>query len=150
VDVRSLALIALAGSGIAIDAPPAGLAQQQAFDGAYKGDLECEQMPQGIGTLRKPLAMIVRNGMVVASAPMSDIDGRQELTATVVTGTVNADGALHLGTTVFTRDATIHVDYTGTLDATGGTLTGTQVWTGATAGATRTCNGTFVKVRLGR
>jgi hypothetical protein len=149
VDVRSLALIALAGSVIAIGAPPAGLAQPQPFDGAYKGGLECEQMPEGIGTLRTPLAMIVRNGTGVASAPMFDIDGRQELAATVVSGTVNADGAFHLGTTVFTRDATFQVNYIGTLDATGGTLTGTQVWAGATGGATRTCNGTFVKVRLG-
>ena len=83
-DVRSLALIALAGSVIAIGAPPAGLAQPQPFDGAYKGGLECEQMPEGIGTLRTPLAMIVRNGTGVASAPMFDIDGRQELAATVV------------------------------------------------------------------
>lgn len=148
-DARSPGLIAIAGSVIAISAPPAGLAQQQSFDGAYKGSLECEQMPEGIRNLRTPLAMIVRNGMVVASAPMFDLDGRQELADTVVTGTVNANGAFHLGVTVFARDASSHVDYTGTLNTTGGTLTGTQIWTPATAsdgGATRTCNGTFVKV----
>jgi hypothetical protein len=148
-DARSLALVAIAGSVIAIGAPPAGLAQQQSFDGAYKGSLECEQMPEDIRNLRTPLAMIVRNGMVVASASMFDLDGRQELADTVVTGTVNANGVFHLGVTVFARDASSHVDYTGTFNTTGGTLTGTQVWTRATAGdggATRTCNGTFVKV----
>ena len=54
-DARSLALIAIAGSLFAIGAPPVGLAQQQSFDGAYKGSLECEQTPEGIGILRSPL-----------------------------------------------------------------------------------------------
>jgi hypothetical protein len=106
-------------------------------------------MPEGIRDVRTPLAMIVRNGTVVASAPMLDLDGRQEIADAVVTGTVNANGALHLGVTVFARDASSHVNYTGTLNTSGGTLTGTQVWTRATTsdgGATRSCNGTFVKV----
>jgi hypothetical protein len=48
------------------------------------------------------------------------------------------------------RDASVHVDYTGMLDATDGMLTGTQVWTRRAAGdgsTTRTCTGVFAKVR---
>ena len=145
--LRGPLLIAMAGSAIAIGAPPVGLAQPQSFDGAHKGSLECEQTPAGIGSLRTPLAIIVHNGTIVASAPIFDIDGRQEISAAVATGTVDADGVLHLAHTVSTRDATFHGDYTGTLNATGGTLTGTQVWTRAAGGgATRTCKGNVLKV----
>jgi hypothetical protein len=94
--------------------------------------------------------MIVHSGTVLASAPMFDIDGRQELSETSVIGTVSGEGTLHLGLTVFMRDASAHVDYIGLLDATGGTLTGTQIWTRTAAGGgstTRTCTGTFAKVR---
>jgi hypothetical protein len=147
VDTRLLALIAIPVSLTAIGAPSAGLAQQQSFDGAYNGSLECQQMPEGIGPLRLPLAIRVRNGRVIASASMFDIDGKKELIPALVTGTVNADGTFHVGTTVFISDARAQVDYTGTLDDAGGTLKGTQVWTRASAsGPTRACNGTFVKV----
>jgi hypothetical protein len=145
---RSLALIAAGALVVAIDAPPAPLAQQQSFDGAYTGSLECERAGEAI--LRTPLAMIVRSGRVGASAPMFDIDGRQELSDTTVLGTVSGQGALHLGLTVFMHDVSARVDYTGMLDATGGTLTGTQVWTRAAAGdgatTTRTCTATFARV----
>ena len=69
-NTRSLALIATAVLLTAIGASSAGLAQQQSFDGAYKGSLECRQMPEGIGPLRLPLAILVRNGRVMASASM--------------------------------------------------------------------------------
>jgi hypothetical protein len=147
-DTRSFALIAIAVSLTAIGAPSAGLAQQRSLDGGYKGSLECQQMPEDIGLLRLPLAIVVRNGRVVASAPMFDIDGKKELTATVATGTLNAEGAFHVGVTVFIGDASAHVDYTGTLDGDGGTLKGMQVWSRATAGEsgpTRTCSGTLAE-----
>jgi len=147
VNTRSLALIATAVLLTAIGASSAGLAQQQSFDGAYKGSLECRQMPEGIGPLRLPLAILVRNGRVMASASMFDIDGKKELIAAVATGTMNANGTFHLGTTVFIGDATAHVDYTGRLNGDGGVLKGTQVWSRPSAdGPTRACNGTFVKV----
>ena len=147
-NARSLGLITMAGSVIAIGVPPPKLAQAQSFDGAYKGSLECKQMPAGIGILRTPLAMTIRNGKVVASAPIFDIDGRQEIWSAVATGKVDADGMLHLAYTVVTRDAAFYGDYTGTLDATHGTLSGTHVWTRTTAGGVvaRTCTGTVFEV----
>jgi hypothetical protein len=56
----------------------------------------------------------------------------------------------HLGCAVYTRDAELHANYTGTLSAAGGTLTGTQVWTRSTGGGgvTRTCTGTVFEVGL--
>lgn len=146
-NTRSLAPIATAVSLTAIGAPSAALAQQQSFEGAYKGSLECQQMPEDIGPLRLPLAILVRNGRVIASASMFDIDGRKELAAMVATGTVNPDGAFHVGVTVFIGDARAQVAYAGTLDGDGGTLKGMQDWTrGSASGPTRACSGTFVKV----
>jgi hypothetical protein len=64
---------------------------------------------------------------------------------------VDAGGVLDLGYTIFTRDAEFHGSYSGTLTATGGTLTGTQVWTRATSGesVTRTCTAPFWKLDRG-
>src|SRR5262245_40799652 len=98
---RLLRLIAMAGAVIGTGATLAGLAPEQSFDGAYKGSLDCEQMSTGIGILRTPLAMIVRNGRIVALVPIFDIDSRRDPSA-MAGGTVDADGALHLAYTVFT------------------------------------------------
>jgi hypothetical protein len=54
----------------------------------------------------------------------------------------------HISGVVYAREATFRGDYTGTLDGSGGTLTGTQVWTAAAGGdrVARNCNGAVVKI----
>jgi hypothetical protein len=42
-------------------APAIALAQAQSFDGAYKGSLECKQLPNGELVFRSPIAMTVRS-----------------------------------------------------------------------------------------
>ena len=49
-------------------------------------------------------------------------------------GTVDTAYVLHLGHTVFSLTPNFAVTNTGTLKATGGTLTGTRVWTRASGG----------------
>jgi len=145
--VRSLGLIVMAGSIIAIGAPIAGLAQQEAFDGAYKGSLDCEQTPTT--TLRTSLAMTARNGRIIASLDLFDISGNREFISELATGTVRADGTFHMADTVYTRVATFQGAYTGAFSANGGIMTGTQVWTRVPPvgdGVTCFCYGTFVKV----
>ena len=63
-------------------------------------------------------------------------------------GTVKPDGTFHVDFIEYTSKYSTHVYYGGTLDRTGGTLTGTQISTSEIAGdvATRTCKGTFFKV----
>jgi hypothetical protein len=58
--------------------------------------VECERTGDGIGILHTPFAMIVHGGMVVASAPIFDVEGKQELSDIVMTGTVSQEGALHV------------------------------------------------------
>ena len=79
---------------------------------------------------------------------MFDLDGREQIWSAVASGAVDAEGRLQIGHTVYERGATFHAEYTGMLTATGGSLTGTQVWTRASAAEeiTRTCTGILVRV----
>jgi hypothetical protein len=128
-------------------APSAGLAQQQSIDGAYRGSLVCEHMPGTLGILRAPFDMTVDSGNVVAARP---IFNRRLLVAgtEIATGTVGADGALHLTASWVAAGGSVKATFNGTLAATGGTLTGTEVWTRSAANggnASRPCYGAFVK-----
>lgn len=119
---------------------PEGQSQsQQPFAGAYKGTLECTQTSDQATHISTQLVILIRNGRVSAST--------QEFTGAMTTGKIDENGALNLGTTVFTSDATWRINYTGTLNAAGGTLTGTQVLTRNSGEIdTRTCEGTFTVV----
>jgi hypothetical protein len=131
----------------ALLAPSAGLAQQQSIDGAYRGSLVCAHMPGTLGILRAPFDIIVNSGNVVAARP---IFNRRLLVAgtEIATGTVGADGALQLTANWVAAGASVKATFSGTLAATGGTLTGTEVWTRSAANggnASRACYGAFVK-----
>jgi hypothetical protein len=146
--IRLLCLAVSTLPVIAIGASTAGRAQPKSFDGAYKGTLECEQ--SGLGVLRSLLTIIIRNGLVTGGAPTLGIDGKEILS--MGRGTVDPDGVFHFGYILYTRDYSLRADYSGTLNDTGGTLTGTQVLTREITGdvVTRTCEGTFLKVELPR
>jgi len=135
---RWLVGLLLGGSTIVTSAL-ANSAQAQSLDRrAYKGNLECEETPA-----RTSLAIIVRDGMVTADAPTYDMDGLL-ISANIAAGRVDSAGVLHFGHTVFMRDAELRANYTVTLGAAGGTLTGTQVWT-----LCRTQTGTPARDRRG-
>jgi hypothetical protein len=146
-NARTLALIVIAGSATAICAL-FNPAQPQSFDRAYKGSLECEQLPPGNGTSRTPITITVRDGHGMAVTSIVGIDGLREDPLAMATGAVDAAGVLHLGHTVFTFDAEFRGNYTVTFSATGGTLTGTQVWTRESGGdGTRTCTGAVFEIK---
>jgi hypothetical protein len=140
----------MAGALIATGAFGSALAQQQVFDGYYRGSWECEQ--NGIGILHTQLRLFVRNGKIgMGLASRFDVDGRAtKLSPEGAMGVVGPDGAFSLGTSMFdSHEGTVYSTYTGKFTGTGGTMTGTQVWTRVPTGrnsVSRTCNGTFVKV----
>jgi hypothetical protein len=132
-------------------ASSAGRAQQQSLDGAYRGDLACEHLSGTLGILRAPLDMTVNAGNVVAARPIFNRDGRRVVGTEIATGTVGADGSLHLTSSWAAAGASFKGTYTGTLAATGGTLTGTEVWTRSPANggnASRTCYGAYVRAPM--
>jgi hypothetical protein len=118
----------------------AGLSQPKTFDGAYNGSLECERITAGVGNFRVPLSIIVRDGIVVAAFEVEEHSSPMQ-----ATGTVDPDGAFRFGFIAYTRDYSFRGDYSGTLSATGGRLTGTQV---LAHGAIRACKGTVFQVEL--
>jgi hypothetical protein len=142
--IRPLCLAVITLPVIAIGASTAGQAQTKSFDAVYRGTLECEQ--GGLEVFRSPLTIMIRNGSVIAS------DGRDKLGPVPGFGTLDPDGAFRFGYIFYTRDDSLRADYSGTLNDTGGTLTGTQVFTREITGdgGTRTCKGTFLKVELPR
>jgi hypothetical protein len=91
---------------------------------SYKGSLECDQLPPGKGTLRTALTITVRDGNVIAVVSIFDVDGLHEDPLAMAAGSVDAAGVLHLGHTIFRSNAEFRGNYTGTLSAAGGTLTG--------------------------
>ncbi len=142
--IRLLCLAVSTLPAIAIGASTAGRAQSKFFDAVYKGTLECDQ--GGLEVFRSLLTIAIRNGSITAS------DGREELGPIPGRGTVDPGGVFRFGYIFYTRDYSLRADYSGTLNDTGGTLTGTQVLTRQITGdgGTRTCKGTFLKIELPR
>lgn len=118
------------------------------LDGAYRGNLVCDQLPGTHGILRAPLDMTLNGGNVVAARPIFNLDGSRVVGTEIAIGTVGTDGALHLTSNWAVARGSFKGSYSGTLAATGGTLTGTEEWTRSPAdggNATRTCYGAYVK-----
>ena len=82
-------------------------------------------------------------------APTYGIDGLP-ISPAIAGGSVDLAGVLHFGYTISSPKGELRANYTVTLSAVGGTLTGTQVLTRATGGdsVTRTCKGTVFEVEL--
>lgn len=131
--------------------------QEQLLNGAYRGTLVCEHLPGTVGILRGPLDIVVTGTTsvaprqiftVVAARPIFNRDGSRVVGTEIATGTLNADGALHLTSNWTAAGAGFKGTYSGTLSASGGTISGTQVWrrsSGNDGNISRTCYGAFVK-----
>lgn len=137
----------LAGSGVS-SAQQQQAVQQQSPEGAYRGSIVCEHLPGTAGILRGPLDIIVSGTTAVAARPIFNRDGSRVVGSEIATGTVSPDGTLHLTSSWAAAGAGFQGTYNGTLNATGGTFTGTEAWTRSPANggnATRNCFGAYVK-----
>jgi hypothetical protein len=125
-----------------------GFAQQQPIEGAYRGSIVCEHLAGAVGILRAPLDFTVSGTKVVAARPIFNRDGTRVVGSEIATGTVNSDGTLHLTSSWAAAVASFKGTYNGTLNATGGTITGTQAWTRSPANGgnvSRACYGAYVR-----
>jgi hypothetical protein len=123
-------------------------AQQQTVEGGYRGSMVCEHLPGTLGILRAPLDIIVSGTTVVAARPIFNRDGSRVVGSEIATGTVNSDGTLHLSSSWAAGGGSFNGTYSGTLNATGGTLTGTEAWVRSPefgGNATRTCYGAYIR-----
>lgn len=138
----ALALIALAAaSAFAAHADP------QPIEGAYRGMYVCEKMSDTPNTdiLHVPLDLVIRGGSVQFARPTFNPKGTRVTGSELGSGTIDADGKLHLTSAWNFRDFDFRGDYSGTLSSTGGTMSGTQTWHGPNGiTGSRSCNAALV------
>lgn len=105
-------------------------ADAQAVEGKFRGAYVCEKTLFTRDILRTPLDLVIQGNNVQFARPLFNLKGTRVLGSELGTGTIDADGKLHLTSTWTYLGNTAVGDYSGTLTPNGGTLTGTQTWTG--------------------
>lgn len=132
---RRLFVLAALGSFVS------GNASAQAVEGKFRGMYVCEKLPTTRNTLRAPLDLEVKGESAHFARPLYNLDGSRVVGNELASGTVDASGRLHLTSRWSYLGNTSNAEYSGTLTPTGGTLMGTQTWTGPGGGepVRRTC-----------
>jgi len=126
-------------------------ANAEAIEGPFRGTLVCGQLKTTNNILRAPLGVIIKGSNVMFARPIFNAKGTLVIGSELGSGTLDADGKLHLTATWENGDNGFTADYSGTLTAAGGTLTGTENWhlvEGLTD--TRPCMAALVQVRVHR
>jgi hypothetical protein len=121
-------------------------ASAQALEGKFRGMYVCEKLPTTRDILRAPLDLVIDGGNVQFARPLFNLDGTRVVGSELGRGTINGDGDLHLTSEWSYLGITAQGDYSGTLKSTGGTLVGTQTWSGpeGTVPISRTCTAALV------
>jgi hypothetical protein len=112
----------------------------------YRGGFICEKAPGAADILRVPFDLAIRGDEVQFARPLFNLQGTRVIGSELGTGTIDAHGKLHLTSTwTYLGNAAVG-DYSGTLTPSGGTLTGTQTWTGPqnTTPVSRACSAALV------
>ena len=112
-----------------------------AIEGKFRGMYVCEKLPTTRNILRAPLDLEVQGDSARFARPLFNLDGSRVVGNELAAGTIDANGRLHLTSRWSFLGNTSNAEYNGTLTPTGGTLTGTQTWTGPGGGSPviRTC-----------
>ena len=105
-------------------------ASAQAIEGKFRGSYVCEKLPTTRDILRAPFDLVIKGNSVQFARPLFNLDGTRVVGTELGDGTVDDDGRLHLTSEWGFLGDSAHGDYSGSLTKTGGTLTGTQTWTG--------------------
>jgi hypothetical protein len=121
-----------------------GSAMAQSLDGPYRGMYVCEKMKISPDILRAPIDLVVSGTSVRFGRPLFNWNGTRVTGTELASGTVD-DGKIHLSSEWFVRGFAFQGAYDGTLNASGGTLTGTQSWHGPDGeSGSRTCTAAIV------
>jgi hypothetical protein len=143
---RILVLAALSVASTAFVTPVSADPQPTpALDGAYRGTIVCEKIKAASGILRAPLDLAVRGGDVQFARPTFNLKGTRVTGSELGSGTVDADGKVHLKSSWVFGNIALQGDYSGTLSSSGGTFSGTQSWRGPDGvSGSRACHGALV------
>jgi hypothetical protein len=130
---------AVAGSILSPDA------SAQSPQGKFRGAYVCEKLPTTRDILLAPLDLVIDGGNVVFARPLFNLNGTRVVGSELGKGTIDGDGRLRLTSEWSFLGNTAQGDYSGMLTANGGTLTGTQTWTGPGGAALkRSCTAALV------
>lgn len=105
-----------------------------AFEASFRGSYICEQIATTRDVLRVPVRLVVDGDAVRFTRPLLDLDGGR-VGVEVARGFISRQGELRLRSRWGLLGNVAHGDYRGVLTPAGGTLTGTQTWTGRGGGA---------------
>src|SRR6478752_3144125 len=96
------------------------LANAQSIEGTYRGTLVCEKMPASPDILNAPLDVSVRGNSVLFARPLFNWNGTRVVGSELGTGTIDAEGKVHLTSSWYNGGIAVQGDYSGTLTKTGG------------------------------
>lgn len=120
---------------------------EQAVRGPYRGAYVCQTKVGVPGIFRIPIDLVIRNGNVEFSRPLLNWNATRVIGNEMASGTIDADGKVHLTSTWYNGGAVFHAEYRGTLTPSGGTFMGTQTWHSARGlNGSRTCTAAFVQL----
>ncbi|HEY2531302.1 MAG TPA: hypothetical protein VGJ20_25795 [Xanthobacteraceae bacterium] len=105
-------------------------ANAQAVEGRFRGEYVCEKLPTTLGILRVPIDLTIEGNKVQFARPLFNLNGTRVVGSEMAAGAIDADGQAHLTSQWSYLGNTADAQYSGTLTPTGGTLTGTQTWSG--------------------
>ncbi len=128
---------------LAATAALAAPSSEEAARGPYRGMYVCQTKVGVPGIFHVPIDLVIRNGTVEFSRPLLNRSATRVVGNEMASGTIDADGKVHLTSTWYNGRAIFHADYSGTLTPSGGTFMGTQTWRGIVNGS-RTCTAALV------
>ena len=121
------------------------VARAQSFDGAFRGTLVCEKVPATADMLTAPLDISIRGSSVQFARPLFNLNGTRVIGSELGTGTIDAEGKLHLTSTWYRFGVSVETDYNGSVTKTGGTFSGIQTWRdGRNNNGKRNCTAAFL------
>jgi len=123
---------------------------EQSVKGPYRGSYVCQSQLLGRpGVFRIPIDLVIRNGNVEFSRPLiNGVGARTRVIGNeMASGTIDADGKVHLTSTWYNGGVLFHAEYSGTLTPSGGTFMGTQTWHSPRGlNGSRTCTAALVQL----
>jgi hypothetical protein len=131
---------------IALTAFLGGSVDAQALDGKFRGMYVCSKLPTTRDILRVPIDLVVHDNSVQFARPLFNLNGTRVVGTELAAGTIDDNGTVHLRSDWSFLGNTAEANYTGTISAAGGTLTGNQNWKGQDGQSqlSRPCAAAFV------
>jgi hypothetical protein len=120
-------------------------ANAQTVEGKFRGEYVCGKLLTTRDILRAPIDLMVEGNKVQFARPLFNMNGRRVVGSEMAAGTIDAGGQVHLTSQWSYLGFTANAQYSGKLTPAGGTLTGTQTWSGwGVNPVSRTCAAALV------